>query len=165
MTDPYPFLISIPHGGTEIPEYLRPRLALSDAELLYHCDPRTQEIFGFGDRVASSIDTSLCRMIVDLNRPPIPLPPRDPDGVIKSHTADGKPVYLPNQGPDIRTIHQLMLDHYFPYHQKIDQLTDCTGIRIAFDCHSMLPFGLPGQKDAKKARPLICLGNNGDGSG
>ncbi|MDD1704142.1 MAG: N-formylglutamate amidohydrolase, partial [Methanoregula sp.] len=40
-----------------------------------------------------------------------------------------------------------------------------TGIRIAFDCHSMLPFGLPGQKDAKKARPLICLGNNGDGSG
>lgn len=58
-----------------------------------------------------------------------------------------------------------MLNHYFPYHQKIDQLTDCTGVRIAFDCHSMLPFGLPGQMDAGKARSLICLGNNGDGKG
>ncbi len=165
MTDTCPFLISIPHGGTEIPEYLRPHLALSDEELLYHCDPFTRDIFNFGNRVTASIDTPLCRMIVDLNRPPLPLPPRDPDGIIKSQTPDGKKIYHPDQVPGIRTIHKLMLDHYFPYHQEIDNLIDAKPVRIAFDCHSMLPFGLPGQKDAGKARPCICLGNNGDGQG
>ena len=38
-------------------------------------------------------------------------------------------------------------------------------VRIAFDCHSMLPYGSESQKDAGKARPLICLGNNGDRRG
>jgi formiminoglutamase len=56
-------------------------------------------------------------------------------------------------------------DHYFPYHQQIDELIDRQPVRIAFDCHSMLPFGSASQKDAGKSRPLICLGNNGDRRG
>ncbi len=38
-------------------------------------------------------------------------------------------------------------------------------VRIAFDCHSMLPFGSANQKDAVRSRPQICLGNNGDRRG
>ena len=71
----YPFLISVPHGGTEVPAIIRPLLLLDNDELCYYCDPLTRTIFGFEDRVAAYIDTSISRMVVDLNRPPLPLPP------------------------------------------------------------------------------------------
>ena len=165
MRKRYPFLISIPHGGTEVPDVIRPRLRLDEDDLRYYCDPRTRGIFGFRDRVAASIDTTVSRMVVDLNRPPLPLPLRDPDGIIKVRTIDGKEVYHPGKVPDMRLIHELLRTYYFPFHQRIDELIDRHPVRIAFDCHSMLPAGSFFQKDAGKVRPLICLGNNGDRRG
>jgi formiminoglutamase len=161
----YPFLISIPHGGTEVPEVVRPHLLLDEDELRYYCDPQTRMIFGFEDRVAAFIDSPVSRMIVDLNRPPLPLPLRDPDGIIKVRTIDGKEVYRPGELPEMHLIHNLLMTHYFPFHQRIDELIDRHPVRIAFDCHSMLPAGSRFQKDAGKLRPLICLGNNGDRQG
>ena len=161
----YPFLISVPHGGTEVPESVRPLLLLDNDELRYYCDPCTRRIFGFEDRVAAYIDTPISRMVVDLNRPPLPLPLRDPDGIIKVRTIDGRNVYRPGLVPDMNLIHHLLRIHYFSYHQHIDELIDRKPVRIAFDCHSMLPYGSADQKDAGKSRPLICLGNNGDGRG
>ncbi|MFA4824354.1 MAG: N-formylglutamate amidohydrolase [Methanoregula sp.] len=165
MNTRYPFLLSIPHGGTEIPKEVRPRLLLSDEDLLFYCDPLTRDLFGFPERVDAFIDTPISRMIIDLNRPPLPLPPKDPDGVIKRRTVDGREVYRPGTVPSIEEIHTLMMNHYFPYHQRIDELLDCHPVRVAFDCHSMLPHGSAVQKDAGKIRPMICLGNNGDGQG
>jgi formiminoglutamase len=161
----YPFLISIPHGGTEVPETVRPLLLLDEDELRYYCDPQTRVIFGYKDRVAAFIDAPVSRMIVDLNRPPLPLPLRDPDGIIKVRTIDGKEVYRPGRVPDMQLIHTLLRTHYFPFHQRIDELIDTHPVRIAFDCHSMLPLGSSFQKDSGKSRPLICLGNNGDRQG
>lgn len=165
MTERLPFLISVPHGGTDVPEAIRSRLLLSDDDIRYYCDPLTRNIFGFGERVAAYIDTSVSRMVVDLNRPPLPLPLRDPDGIIKLRTIDGREIWRPGQAPDIALVHRLLLDHYFPFHQQIDELIDREEVRIAFDCHSMLPTGSSEQKDAGKPRPLICLGNNGDRKG
>jgi N-formylglutamate amidohydrolase len=161
----YPFLVSVPHGGTKVPLHIRPLLLLSDEELRYYCDPQTRIIFGFRDRVAAYIDTPVSRMVVDLNRPPLPLPLRDPDGIIKLRTIDGREVWRPGQVPDMHLIHGLLVDHYFPFHQQVDELIDRNPVRIAFDCHSMLPYGSKNQKDAGKARPLFCLGNNGDRRG
>ncbi len=162
LKEQYPFLISVPHGGTEVPDIIHPLFLLDNSELCYYCDPCTRRIFGFEDRVAAYIDTPISRMVVDLNRPPLPLPPRDPDGIIKVRTIDGRNVYRPGLFPDMNLIHHLLKTHYFPYHQRIDELIDRKPVRIAFDCHSMLPFGSADQKDAGKSRPLICLGNNGD---
>jgi formiminoglutamase len=161
----YPFLLSVPHGGTDVPADLRSRLLLSDSDLRYYCDPATRAIFGYRDRVAAWIDTPVSRMIVDLNRPPLPLPLRDPDGIIKTRTIDGRDVWRPGQVPDMPLIHRLLVAHYFPFHQKVDELIDRHRVGIAFDCHSMLPYGSEFQKDAGKERPLICLGNNGDRQG
>ncbi len=161
----YPFLISIPHGGVEIPEEVAGRFALSVQEISWYCDPATRTLFDFGQFVEALIDTEVSRMVIDLNRPPLPLPPRDPDGVIKVRTVDGRQVYRPGQLPDISLIHRLMLKWYFPYHQSIDELIDKNSVRIAFDCHSMLPYGSAEQNDAGKRRPLICLGNYGDENG
>jgi N-formylglutamate deformylase len=158
----YPFLISVPHGGTEVPESVRPLLQIGDEDLRYYCDPYTCIVFGYKNRVAAYIDSPVSRMVVDLNRPPLPLPLRDPDGIIKLKTVDGREVYRPGQVPDMYHIHNLLKEHYFPYHQRIDELIDHKPVRIAFDCHSMLPYGSKDQKDAGKKRPLICLGNNGD---
>jgi formiminoglutamase len=161
----YPFLISVPHGGTEVPDTIRPLLLLSEEDLRYYCDPSTRVLFGFQDRVAAYIDTPVSRMVVDLNRPPLPLPLRDPDGIIKLKTIDRGDVWRPEKVPDMHLIHRLLMTHYFPYHQQVDELIDRHQILVAFDCHSMLPHGSENQKDAGKARPLICLGNNGDRKG
>jgi N-formylglutamate deformylase len=161
----YPFLISVPHGGIKVPDSIRPLLLIGDDDLRYYCDPYTRVVFGYKDRVTAYIDTPISRMVVDLNRPPLPLPLRDPDGIIKVKTVDGRDVYRPGQLPDMPQIHLLLKTHFFPYHQKIDQLIDRKPVRIAFDCHSMLPYGSKDQKDAGKKRPLICLGNNGDPQG
>lgn len=161
----YPFLISIPHGGTEIPALAEDRVALNTQEIAYYSDPDTRQLYHFDGATGALIDTPISRMIVDLNRPPLPLPPRDPDGIIKMQTIDGKPVYREGRFPDIELIHRLMMEWYFPYHQRIDELIDRNRIQIAFDCHTMLPFGSVEQKDAGKKRPLICLGNNGDSRG
>ncbi|HEX3001451.1 MAG TPA: N-formylglutamate amidohydrolase [Methanoregula sp.] len=165
MKTRYPFLISIPHGGTGIPPELDGSLALRDEELRYYSDPGTRELYGFSHSAAALIDTPISRMAVDLNRPPLPLPPRDPDGVIKTRTIDGKAVYCEGKIPDLPLIHRLMMAWYFPYHQRIDELIDQKGVKIAFDCHTMLPTGSPEQKDAGRKRPLVCLGNNGDRKG
>ena len=141
------------------------RLALLPEEVSWYCDPATRILFDFGQWVESSIDTPISRMVIDLNRPPLPLPPRDPDGIIKVRTVDGRQVYRPGQLPDLNLIHQLMVKWYFPYHQRIDEIIDKHPIQIAFDCHSMLPYGSAEQSDAGKCRPLICLGNYGDETG
>lgn len=158
----YPFLISIPHGGTEIPAELAGRFTLGHEELRHYSDPATRRLYDFRANVPAFIDTEISRMAIDLNRPPLPLPPRDPDGIIKSRTIDGTEVYLPGRFPDQTLIHRIMMQWYFPYHQRIDELLDRHAVQVAFDCHSMLPVGSPDQKDAGAVRPLICLGNNGD---
>jgi formiminoglutamase len=161
----FPFLITVPHGGMEIPRIVRSRMLLSRMDLHYYCDPATRELFGYRDRVAAWIDTPVSRMVVDLNRPPLPLPLRDPDGIIKVRTIDGRDVWRPGKVPDMPLIHQLLVAHYFPFHQQVDELIDRHRVGVAFDCHSMLPAGSAYQKDAGKERPLICLGNNGDRRG
>ena len=165
MADSYPFLISVPHGGFLVPDEIRDIIALSPDELRYYSDPAVRELYDFGSKVSGFIDTEISRMAVDLNRPPYHLAPQYPDGAIKSQTGHKTPVYKEGTFPGIDTVHHLMVDHYFPYQESADRIIDDKGIQVAFDCHSMLPYGLPSQPDAGKKRPAICLSNNGDISG
>lgn len=165
VSDQYPFLITVPHGGLEVPPEVRDLLVLSDEELRFFSDPAAGRLYDYHDRVAGFAEASTSRMIVDLNRPPYHLAPRYPDGVTKSKTLFGGPVYREGSVPDITLVHQLLVRHFFPFQEKIDRLLDAHGIRAAFDCHTMLGYGPPLKDDAGKDRPLICLGNNGDRNG
>ncbi|HTY15650.1 MAG TPA: N-formylglutamate amidohydrolase [Methanoregulaceae archaeon] len=165
MTDPYPFLITIPHGGFLVPDEVIDLIALGPEELRYYSDPAVDEIYDFGSKVSENLGTSVSRMVVDLNRPPYHLAPKYPDGVVKSQTGHKIPVWKEGKFPGIATIHHLLVNHYFPFQEKADRLIDEKDIQVAFDCHSMLPFGLPSQPDAGKKRPAICLSNNGDTAG
>lgn len=161
----YPFIISVPHGGNVIPGEVGDRIALSPGEVTFYSDPGTREIYNVRARVAAFIETPVSRVVVDLNRPPYHLAPKYPDGAIKSMTGFGTPVYRKDKFPDITLVHRLMLKYFFPYHETIDRLIDERQVKIAFDCHSMLPEALPSQDEKGKVRPLICLGNNGDLNG
>jgi len=161
LAEMYPFIISVPHGGTIIPDEVIDRIALSPGEVTFYSDPGTREIYNFGSRVAAFIDSPVSRVVVDLNRPPYHLAPKYPDGAIKSMTGVGSQVYRNDRFPDIDLIHRLMVKYFFPYHEAIDRLIDENQVKMAFDCHSMLPEALPNQDETGKARPLICLGNNG----
>ncbi|MDD1645338.1 MAG: N-formylglutamate amidohydrolase [Methanomicrobiales archaeon] len=160
-----PFLISIPHGGVEVPEEVRDRVVLSANEIRYYSDPDTILLFDLSGRVDTLVSTSISRQVVDLNRPPYHLPPAHPDGVVKTRTVDGRAVYRQGMFPDPPLIHRMLLRHYFPFHDGIDRTIDSGRIRIGIDCHTMLPVGPASQRDAGKERPLICLSNNGDAAG
>jgi formiminoglutamase len=161
----YPFLISVPHGGTVVPNEVRALIALNQTEIQYYSDPATQIIYHFRDRVAAYRDTPVSRMIIDLNRPPTSLPPKHSDGVVKTRTVHGTPVYQQGMTPDITLIHRLMMAHYFPYHADLDSLLEPGRITLGLDCHSMLPLGPVSHKDAGLPRPRVCLANNGDSTG
>ncbi len=165
MPGPYPFLITVPHGGIEVPRDVADRLVLSDRDLRFFSDPAADELYDYRDRTAAWLGARVSRMVVDVNRSPFDLPPRRGDGVVKSRTIDGRPVYRAGCVPSITTIHRLMMQHYFPFHEAIDRLLDERDVAMAFDCHTMLDRGPPLSPDAGRKRPLICLGNHGDAAG
>ncbi|MDG6256102.1 MAG: N-formylglutamate amidohydrolase [Methanomicrobiaceae archaeon] len=161
----YPFLISIPHGGDRIPPEVQDRVELTPEDIAYNSDPRTREIYDFGAGVAGVVATPIARSIIDCNRAPYDLPPKNPDGVLKVATATGTPVYRQGQFPGMHLINRLLHLYYYPYHRRISDMLAGGEIGIAFDCHSMLPLAPLMWPDSGKSRPLICLGNSGNARG
>ncbi|CAM2011378.1 N-formylglutamate amidohydrolase [Acanthopleuribacter pedis] len=150
-----PVLLSIPHGGTRVPDWLRPKLCLSEAAMFSDGDPFTREIYDLGDAVEAVVAADVVRSVLDLNRAADDLPPQNPDGVVKSHTCQGIQVY--REPLDEQQISDLIHSVYRPYHDRIARLLQTPGLQLGLDCHSMLPEGPPIGPDLGKARPDICL--------
>lgn len=155
-----PVFISIPHGGTQIPVELQGRLQLSDLDLFQDIDPFTKEIYNIGRSAKMVLFAEIARTCVDLNRAPDDLPPRNPDGVVKSHTCFRKEIYHQGQAPDATLRKQLLDRYYFPYHRRIKKELQRQDLAMGFDCHSMAPTGPDFSPDRGAVRPIICLGNN-----
>ena len=156
-----PFLISIPHGGDQIPEEISNRICLSPKDLFEDSDSFSRDIFGIKGDVVALVETHIARAIIDLNRAMDDRPPHNPDGVVKTKSCHGKPVYSSGQFPDNFLIDKLIEKYYQPYHHEIqDILKARSGIRLALDCHTMEATGPAISPDPGEDRPLICLGNN-----
>ena len=153
-----PIILSIPHGGTRIPEELKQLVCISGIDLFDDIDPYTREIYDLGTKVVDVVKADIARAFVDLNRAKNDLPPHNPDGVIKTKTCYGKPIYN-QESLDHRLIYHLIKEYYEPYHQQIQNRLIQTDIELALDCHSMAPVGPQIAPDTGKKRPLICLGN------
>jgi formiminoglutamase len=157
-----PILVSIPHGGWKVAEEIKDIWALSEKDAFHDGDPYTSKIYNFSDRVEFQIVMEYFRAVVDLNRQPDDIAPKNPDGVIKSHTCWNVPVYKENSLPD-ETLKKLLLKkYYFPYHKEMGEQIKNPKFRLAVDCHSMAAKSPPIEADAGTIRPLICLGNLGD---
>jgi len=153
-----PFLLSIPHGGTKIPDELRKFSILSDKDLFLDGDAYTIDIYNLKSKVMEIIKTDTARAFVDVSREVFKMPPEFKDGVIKSHTCYNKKIYkndLPNE-----LIELILNKYYHPYQDKLTELCQDENIILGFDCHSMAEIGPDIAKDAFQSRPLINLGDN-----
>jgi formiminoglutamase len=160
-----PILVSIPHGGWNVAEEIQEIWALSPKDALHDGDPFTARIYDFSDRVSRQLVMEQFRAVVDLNRAPDDIAPKNKDGVIKSHTCYDVEVYKPGCLPDER-LKKLLLDkYYFPYHRQLEACLDLDDVKFGVDCHSMAAVSPPIEADAGTPRPLICLGNLGDAEG
>ena len=160
-----PMLVSVPHGGWEVAAEIKDIWALSKKDAFHDGDPLTARIYDFSDRVTAQITMEYYRAVVDLNREPDDIAPKNPDGVIKSHTCYNIEVYKPDCLPDEALKKKLLDKYYYPYHNMLQSCLSRDDIRMGVDCHSMAAVSPPIEKDAGTPRPLICLGNLGDAEG
>jgi formiminoglutamase len=152
-------LLSIPHGGTEVPEELRNRVCITPRDLFDDSDPFTREIYDLTGEVVRVVKADIARAFVDLNRAPTDRPPRNPDGVVKAATCFNRPIYLPGREPDEALTEQLLRRYHAPYHAQLEDCSAEPGIKLALDCHSMLAVAPPIGEDRGKPRPSFCLSN------
>ncbi|MDH4068822.1 MAG: N-formylglutamate amidohydrolase [Ignavibacteria bacterium] len=159
MADKLPLLISVPHGGTTIPEELSDRHSLSPGDILDDIDPFTLSVYDFGSAVEEQLAADIARPFIDLNRSADQLPPAFPDGVIKSETCQKVPVYRPGSEPDPVLIRNLLARYHEPYHAELSRLLRQDSILMMIDCHSMSEYPPPIAADRSVRRPLVNLGD------
>lgn len=157
----FPVLISIPHDGTLIPDELKDKLVIGKREIFEDIDPFTQKIYDLGNKVIAILKTDFARTFVDLSRSTDDLPPKNPDGVIKSHTCFGKIIYKEHQQPDEDLIKLLVKKYYHPFHNNLKEAIEKnkSNLKFCLDCHTMEAIGPAISPDSGMERPLICLGN------
>jgi formiminoglutamase len=154
-----PVLLSIPHGGTQVPEELADRVCITPQDLFDDSDPCTAEIYDLGGEVARVVQAEVARAFVDLNRAPDDRPPKDPDGVVKSATCFNRPIYRPGSEPDDALTELLIQRYHTPYHTRLEEAAADPAVKLALDCHSMVATAPPIGRDAGRPRPLFCLSN------
>ncbi|NIP61961.1 MAG: N-formylglutamate amidohydrolase [Nitrosopumilaceae archaeon] len=155
----FPVLICIPHGGTKVPIELKERVIISDKDLFDDNDSFTKEIYDLSSGVTQIIYSDYARAFIDMNRNIDDLPPKVPDGIIKSTTCYQRPIYKEGKEPDIQLTKNLIEKYYKPYHNKIKDAISKRSLKIALDCHSMAATGPSISPDVGRKRPVICLGN------
>ena len=153
-------LLSIPHGGTKRPSELDGHLCITERDKFDDSDPFVAEIYDLEDKVQRVIKTDIARAFVDLNRSLQDLPPKNPDGLIKSSTCYDKPIYLKGREPDDSLRKMLIEMYYKPYHRQIQKAISELDLQLCLDCHSMAEFApsISPDKD-NTARPLFCISN------
>jgi N-formylglutamate deformylase len=153
-----PFLVSLPHASSDLPDHVRAHIALNDEEIREASDLGTREIFG-----SLPVQAVLCaawsRLLVDLNRSPAQ---RDQKGVIARIDYQGRSVYRDSFFPDEVEFERRLNLYYWPYHHRLAQALERPEITVLFDCHSLVGIGPPEAPDPGKRRCDIVLGNNGD---
>lgn len=152
-----PILISVPHAGLTIPPEVKSLNLLTSDQIIADGDVGAKEIYDIEGLVNKFVTTDIARAFVDMNRKENDL---SGDGVIKTHTCWGVPVYQSALSPVV--IKQLLDSYYIPYHA---QLTNSAGmdIMLAIDCHTMASSGPPVGPDPGSTRPMVCL-SNADGT-
>lgn len=154
MTYKLPILLSIPHGGLEIPSEVAGNVLLNEQQIIKDGDEGAREIYALDDHFEQVFRAIIARAFVDLNRA---TSDRRPDGVVKTHTCWSEQVY--KEPLTDSTIDVLLEKYYFPYHAQLDGVDD-SRIRLCVDCHTMAEYGPPIGPDADQMRPHVCLGDS-----
>ncbi len=162
-----PFILSIPHRGTQFPGELKNKYAPELKEVLDDTDWFLEKLYDFAPALGiTTIYARYSRWVIDLNRDPESKPLYDDGRIITAlcPTTDffGKEIYTQKdfEPDDAETLRRL--ENYFrPYHQKIDEiiseLKSDFGEILFWDAHSI-------RRNVATIRPEsfpdFILGNN-----
>jgi N-formylglutamate deformylase len=168
-----PLLVSMPHTGTHVPDWLAPRLTRA-AKPLPDTDWHLEQLYDFlGELGASVLVATHSRYVVDLNRPPDDTnlyPGQDTTGIVPLDTFHKEALYLAGFAPSEAEARSRIDEFWKPYHAKLAEelarLKRQYGYALLWDAHSilsMLPrffagklpdFNL-GTADGKSCRPGV----------
>lgn len=153
-----PFLISIPHGGENIPDEVQNSIQITREDIIEDGDAFTRQIY---DIYPNSwiIKADIARAFIDLNRDLKSIPPEHQDGIIKEKTCYLKTIYNNGLFPNERLIQNLIKKYYSPYYSEIVEILNSENIILGLDCHSMAATAPPISDQVGQRRPLINLGN------
>lgn len=137
-------VVSMPHVGTYLPTWLRPRL--TDAGLsIADTDWNLEQLYNFLDDLdATVIIATHSRYVIDLNRPSDDVslyPGQNTTGLCPIDAFNEAPLYLPNQAPDADEIQDRITHYWQPYHQalsaELDRIKGLHGNALLWDAHSI----------------------------
>jgi N-formylglutamate deformylase len=139
-----PLILSIPHAGTQIPDFLQPRLtslwlARKDA------DWWLPELYAFAAALGVTIlRTEISRTVIDVNRDPTGAslyPGQATTGLCPLTSFDGESLYVAGMEPDDAEIQRRRVEYFEPYHAalttEIARLGRLHPILTLYDCHSI----------------------------
>lgn len=140
-----PLLVSMPHTGTHVPDWLEPRLTRA-AKPLPDTDWHLEALYEFlGELGASVLVATHSRYVVDLNRPPDNAnlyPGQDTTGVVPVDTFHKEPLYLAGFAPSDAEAGSRIDEYWKPYHAKLTaelaRLKAEHGRALLWDAHSIL---------------------------
>jgi N-formylglutamate deformylase len=158
-----PLILAFPHGGTMVPEGLRPRF-VSDWTAIRDADWHIDALYD-GLAVATLVATAVSRSVIDVNRDPSGVslyPGQATTALCPTTDFDGAPLYRPGAEPDEAEIAQRRATWFDPYHAalaaEIARLRKRHGLVVLYDCHS-IRSRIPRLFDGEL--PELNIGTNG----
>jgi len=171
-----PFILSVPHCGTEFPEEIRadyvPEMMSSpdDTDWFVH------KLYNFATEIGITIiHAKYSRWVIDLNRDPESAPLYDDGRIITGLTTStdffGKQIYVSaDKIPDQKEVERRLETYYWPYYNKVQSLLNERiaqfGKVVLWDAHSIrhlvptiredvFPDMILGNNDEKTAHPAL----------
>jgi len=160
-----PLLISVPHGGLEVPPEVSNYCRLDLPALLKDGDTWAGYLYNMEDLVQAFFQFPVARAVIDPNRAADDRPPGNPDGVVKTVTASNEQVWQKPEGLSTAQVELLLESYYYPYHRYLAVASENRKILLGLDCHTMLDRAPQFSDCPGEQRPLVCLSNRGDENG
>jgi N-formylglutamate deformylase len=143
-----PLLVSIPHSGTETPDWLRTRFAGPAIAALPDTDWHLHELYSFAAELgATTIAARYTRYLVDLNRPRSQdklYPGQTETELVPTRTFAGAPIYRAGAEPTPDEVERRVASFWQPYHDRLAAelaaLHRQFGYALLFDAHSIVGF-------------------------
>ena len=162
-----PFILSIPHCGTQFPVELKNHYVSSLIEAPDDTDWFLEELYDFAEKMGVTVIKAVySRWVIDLNRTPENQSLYNDGRIITSlcptTTFFGEKLYKnKDKQPGKEEVERRLKQYYWPYHNKIDELIDMHkaefGKVLFWDAHSIRRNVETIQKDDF---PDLILGND-----
>ena len=139
-----PLMVSMPHSGTSLPQWLQPRLT-EEALALADTDWHLEQLYDFLDALdATVLVANHSRYVIDLNRPPDNAslyPGRSTTSLCPLESFADQPLYQAGKAPDMAEVVGRVRHYWQPYHDTLShELARLRSLHrrvVLWDAHSI----------------------------